>query len=82
MGQASGSEPLGAVVHLSALGIFFFFFLHSIFFFLIKFLFLAVLGLCCDERGLCSSFGCSGFSRCRVWALGHMGFSICGMGAQ
>ena len=30
MGQASGSEPLGAVVHLSALRIFFF--LHSIFF--------------------------------------------------
>ena len=49
MGQASGSEPLGAVVHLSALGIFFFFAFYL--FFLIKFLFLAVLGLFATSGG-------------------------------
>ena len=54
-------------------------------FLLLSSLFLAVLDLCCCEglslvvnRGYSAQAPhCSGFSCCRAWALGYMGFSIC-----
>ena len=34
--------------------------------------------LCCNTR----ASHCCGFSHCRAWALGHVGFSSCGIWAQ
>ena len=70
-------------------------FLFTLFFFLIFYLFLVSLGLCwCTrafssfgEQGLLSSCGaqvshCGGFSCFKAQALGHAGFTNCGLWAQ
>ena len=65
--------------------------LHSAFFIVHLFLFIycfifGLLGLCCWARAVSSCdeqvSHCGGFSCCRAWILGHVGFSSCSMWVQ